>query len=246
MKATRKNLIIVPVGTTIEHFVKLHNINFDMNSHWRNFSNERNYDILAIQYGDFVPEENTYDNVVSSKGNKWKIVKQISKYIDFSQWEYIGVYDDDLITTTESVNYAFQFAKDHSIGAYQQALSVGSESNWVVTRQNTDWSWAETDFIEIMCPVFEKNNFTKLIELLNLYEVNHGWGLDFIFHDYFKCNLAIIHAAPVFHPSRPNTGSTYIVEEAFKEKDIFLNHVYKKINPNYSLGLGSLKTFTLL
>lgn len=242
MKATKPNLIIVPVGLTIDHFIKLHNVDFDVKDHWRNTNNERNYDILAVQYGDFVPEDGTYDVSMKATGNKWKIIKELSKTIDFSQWEYIGAYDDDVITSSAAVSYCFKFAKENSVGAYQQALFYGSESNWPITRLNTEYAWVETDFMEIMCPVFTKENFIKLLDLLNSYDANHGWGLDFIFKDYFGCNIGIFHFAPMLHPSRPNTGSSYTKQEAFKEMDLLLKEVYPKLRPNYISGSGQIIT----
>lgn len=245
MKATRPNLIIVPVGLTIDHFVKLHNIDFDMNDHWRNAANERNYDILAVQYGDFVPEEGTYDYTVKAKGNKWKIIKTIKSDIDFSQWEYIGAFDDDVVTSTEAVNMAFNYAKENKVGAFQMALAPGSESNWPVTQFNPQWKFSETNFMEIMCPCFTQENFQKLLSLLDKYNANHGWGLDFIFSDLFKCNIGIMHQCLMYHPSRPNTGSSYTKEEAFSEMDELLNRVYPTVNPNWVQQQGIVKSFVV-
>jgi hypothetical protein len=248
VKATRPNLIIVPVGVSVDHFVKLHNhefVDFNINDHWRNASNERNYDILAVQYGNFVPEESTYDYLVKATGNKWKIIKTIKSDIDFTQWEYIGAFDDDVVTTTEAINGAFNYAKENNVGAFQLALSPGSESNWPVTRYNPNWSYSETNFMEIMCPCFTQANFQKLLPLLDKYNVNHGWGLDFIFSDYFGCNIGIMHQYLMYHPSRPNTGSTYTKQEAFQEMEELFTQIYPAINPNWKQEQGFVKSYVI-
>ena len=246
MKAEHNNLIIVPVGLDIDHFVKLHELEFNMDDHWRNTANERNYDILAVQYGDYVPQEGTYDFLVKAKGNKWKIIKQLDKEIDFSQWDYIGAYDDDVLTTTDCVNAAFNYAKLNNVAAYQQALSPGSESNWPVTRQEEGWAVSFTNFMEIMCPVFRQDCFFMLMGLIDKYDVNHGWGLDFIFSDLFNSDIGIIHFAPMYHPSRPSTGSSYSKDEAFNEMNNLVNSLYPSIKKGWVAKGGEVKSFLTL
>jgi len=243
MKASRNNLIIVPVGLDIDHFVKLHELEFDMNDHWRNIANDRNYDILAVQYGDYVPQEGTYDYLLKATGNKWKILKSIKNEIDFAQWDYIGLYDDDIVTTTDCITAAFNYAKINNIAAYQQALSPGSESNWPVTRQQEGWAVSFTNFMEIMCPVLRQDCLFKVIDLIDKYDVNHGWGLDFIFSDLFDSDIGIIHFAPMFHPSRPSTGSSYKKDDAFKEMDSLLNTVYPSIKEGWVSSPGHVRSF---
>jgi hypothetical protein len=96
-----------------------------------------------------------------------------------------------------------------------------------------------------MCPCFTQENFQKVVNLLDKYNANHGWGLDFIFSDLFGCNIGIMHSALMYHPSRPNTGSSYTKQEAFSEMDELLTRVYPTINPNWRQTQGEVKSFTL-
>ncbi|CAB5221586.1 hypothetical protein UFOVP245_196 [uncultured Caudovirales phage] len=228
MQAKHNNLIIVPVGAPIDKFIKMHNMDFDVNNHWRNTNNERNYDILAIQYGDFAPEDGTYDQLVKIKGSKWKLLKQLPD-IDFNQWSYIGFFDDDVVVHAADVCASFDFANSKSIGAFQMSVDSNSESSYPILRQNPDLIWSETNFIEIMCPCFTSKNFYKLLDFLSAYDVDWGWGLDYIFSDLFDCNLGVLHFISMFHPSRLDSGTNVNTSSAHVEWD----EVMKKHYPKY-------------
>ena len=228
-----KNLIIVPVGSHVDKFTKLNNLDFDLKSHWRNRLNNRNYLILAVQYSDYIPENDTYDELVVMKGYKWEIIKKLSKIYDFSMYEYIGLYDDDVVIDYISINNTFIAAKNEQINAFQVSLAKGSESAWPCTRNVSNWYSATTNFIEIMCPVFNIKSLMKIINLLNLYEPKHGWGIDIILADYLGCELTVYHFCSMYHPSRPETGSTYSAMEARIEMQYLLSKIYSRINPNF-------------
>ena len=93
-----RNLIIVPVGMPL-------NFNgIDPRSHYRYIHNNRNYDIIVIQYGDFVPESNTFDTIYKIIGNKFQILKKLYDIVDFAKYNYIGLYDDDIVVDFKTIN----------------------------------------------------------------------------------------------------------------------------------------------
>lgn len=226
-----RNVIVVPVGSPIDRFVKLHNLPFDIRQHWRQAANPRNYDIIAIQYGDFVPEPGTYDELVKRRGGKWELAKWIGNERNLSEYEYIGFYDDDVIVDTDTVVRSFDEAALEGVPAFQISLAPGSESAWPSTQQVQGWHSSKTNFIEIMCPVFKREYYEKFKSLINSYPVRHGWGIDIVLSDYFASPLTVYHFGSMYHPSRPQTGSSYGKNEAMEEMKMFFHEVYPRFNP---------------
>jgi hypothetical protein len=224
----RKNLIIVPVGKPVDHFIKQTGYPVKVEDHWRMANNERNYDIMAVQYGDFVPEEGTYDDLCYQPGFKWTILKQLYKNIDMSQYEYIGLYDDDVILDYCSMNSSFELAKQKNFKAFQISLAAGSESSYPCTQNMPGVEYTDTNFIEVMCPVFRKDALNKVMELINKYDIYTGWGLDYVLSEWLDSYMNVIHDVKMLHPSRPDTGSGYDKSNAFREMGEFLNIVFPK------------------
>lgn len=229
----RKNLVVCPVGSPIDKHIKIHSLDFDLTKHWRVASNDRNYDILVVQYGDYVSEDGTYDHLVKFSGNKWKILKQLFEHINFLDWNHIALFDDDLVLDTQTMNSAFEDVNKFEIKLSQISLSQGSESQWYTTRNINGAYCSVTNFVEVMAPFIESNCLMKLKPLFESYNVNHGWGLDLIFSKLFQTNPVVFHDVSMFHPSRPDSGSSYIKTEAFEEMETLFN-IFKKIDPTWT------------
>lgn len=213
----KPNLIIVPVGSPVDKFVKQVGHNMPIEMHWRQTNNDRNYAILAVQYGDFEPEPGTYDALLKIKGFKWTIAKELQKHLDFTDWEYVGFYDDDVILDYIAMNRSFELATEKQFPAFQISLARGSESQYPCTRNNPSFKYTITNFIEIMCPVFHKSVINKFMKLVHSYNVYTGWGLDYVLAEYLDIKPAIIHEVTMLHPPRPDTGSGYDKSNAFQE-----------------------------
>lgn len=220
------NLVIVPVGVPVDTFCKT---KYESDTHWRRKSFERNYQILAVQYGDFVPEEGTYDDLIVMKGFKWTIAKELYKKFDFTDWEYVAFYDDDVVLSYNNMNESFDLAKQNNFKAFQISLSSGSESQWKCTQHMQGIDFAYTNFIEIMCPVFNRSVLPKFMDLVNSYDVFCGWGLDYVLSEYLNIDPVVIHSIQMYHPPRPQTGSTYNKDSAFKEMYNLLGSVFPKL-----------------
>lgn len=211
----RNNLVIVPVGSPIDRFIDQYPIKLE--DHWRQTKNDRNYDIIAVQYGDYEPDHSTYDQLYKIEGFKWPILKKLNSMIDLTEWEYVGIYDDDVILDYHTMNASFEFAKDKNFKAFQISLAPGSESQWKCTQKKRDVIYTRTNFIEIMCPVFSRLSLEKMMLLLNRFDVYSGWGVDYVLSEYLMYEPAVIHFLQMFHPSRPDTGSEYQKKAAFEE-----------------------------
>lgn len=224
----KPNLIIVPVGSPVDKFVKQVNHPMPIEMHWRQTKNDRNYAILAVQYGDFEPEPGTYDALLKIKGFKWTIAKELQLHLNFTDWEYVGFYDDDVILDYRAMNTSFDLAKEKEFKAFQISLAPGSESQYPCTRNNPTMKYTITNFIEIMCPVFHHSVINKFMRLAHSYDVFCGWGLDYVMAEYLDIEPAIIHKVMMLHPPRPDTGSGYDKTDAFRE----MYNLFDEVFPN--------------
>ena len=104
------NLIICPVGNPLTF-----NDKFDKENHWRYTKENRLYETLVFQYSDFIPEENTYDMLIRKSGQKWFLIKEHLKNINYENYDYIGFLDDDLITDVDNLNTAIKIAQENDL-----------------------------------------------------------------------------------------------------------------------------------
>lgn len=214
-----KSLIICPVGNP----VTFHDVQYERSSHWRFVNNDRAYETLVIQYGNFCPEDGTYDRLIQQKGQKWELMKSILPTIDYTQYEYIGFFDDDLITSADAINQSLLMAHDHQFKIFQLAVTADSDVFYPILRQNPDALYAMTNFVEVMGPFIHTSLIPLCVELWNRYEIASGWGFDKILCDLTQTPAAVIHAQTMFHPKK---DTSYDKTKAFAEMDQLLYSVF--------------------
>lgn len=189
----------MPVGKTLNFDEKYKN-----EDHWRYTKNDRCYDIVLLPYKkSFVPEEGTYDVLLPAlHGNKWELVEYFLNTYDYSGYEYVGFFDDDIVTDFHSVNYAFELAEQHHMNLFQMSLQEGSYINEPITSNIKDPKllYTITTYVECMCPVFHASLLDKLKHLLDYFNPWTGWGIDVAFSHGLRTYCNIIHAVTMLHP----------------------------------------------
>lgn len=218
------NLIICPVGNPIsfsEHF--------NAQEHWRYTKQKRNYETTIISYKDpntFLPEDNTYDHIFFEKGQKWNVIKKLLKTIDYTKYEYIGFFDDDLITDIDNINQSLELANDKKIKIFQLSLTPDSEVfHRSVLGNNPNLKYAITTFVEVMGPFIHSSLIPLVLEFWDEYDINSGWGFDMILKDITKTDLAVIHKCQMYHPKKE---TSYPKDDAIKEMHHVLLNVCSK------------------
>lgn len=215
------NLIIVPVGNPLSFDER-----FDNENHWRIKSKTRNYKTVAIQYNDYKPDKGTYDKLVKQSGMKWTLIKDFLKTIDYTKYDYIGFFDDDLITDSHNINNAFEIAEQHQFKAFQLSLTQDSDLSYPILYNKPDVIYSETNFIEIMAPIMHSSIIPLVLELWDKYEISTGWGFDKILSDLIDSKLHVIHQAKMYHPMKPS--SSYNKRNAWTEMSLLLNTIFPK------------------
>ena len=220
-----KNLIICPVGTPITYDSR-----YDVNNHWRRTNGiKRNYETLVVSYNDFVPEENSYDHILHLKGHKWQIIREVPLHFDVGKYNYIGCVDDDLITDIQSFNLGLTYAENFSFHLWQLSMIEGSGIIYPCLMQNKEWTFTETNFVEMGSPFFELPYFYKAIDFFRELDFTIGWGIDKVFCDVLDCTANVVHAASIYHPPNTIKPSYYDQSAAMEEMNRMINEVYPKV-----------------
>lgn len=231
-----KALIITPTGCPM-----FFDDNYDRDNHWRFKKPERTYEVAVIGFKpDYQPEPNTYDYFFHYPIRyKWKQLPEVlnflkTKDIHWENYDYIGFWDDDYCTDIKSVNRALEIARERDFRLFQQSLI-----SWTVfpcLRQNNDWIFSETNFIEPGIPFHRQDIFRKVLTLVTDYQYNESeWGIDKVMCYYLRQTAHVVHEVSAKHMRQE---SWYDKSNAFREmdylmKDWFPKYMKKRFNMDY-------------
>jgi len=219
------NLIICPVGCPMT-FKK----EYDEENHWRYTDRAwRDYETLVVVYNDFEPPPNTYDHILRLSGHKWQIIKEVPRLFDTSWYNYVGCVDDDLITDIHNFNLGIHLAQEHNFPLWQLSMLEGSGIIYDCLKQNKNWSYSETNFIEMGSPFFRQDKFVEAIDFLRELNFDVGWGIDKMFCDVLNTTANVVHAASIYHPPNTIKPSYYDQREAYVEMERMILDVYPRI-----------------
>lgn len=228
----RKSLIFCSVGSPIAFYPEA----YDPENHWRLTKPDRLYEVAAYRYNDIEVEPNTYDHIsLDNKGFKWQIAHKFLTEFDWSGYEYVGFFDDDLISDIDNVNRAIRLAYDHDVKVFQLSTLEGSESSHGILHQRKDLEYSITNFVEGMSVFVHTSCIPTLLELWKLHDFKSGYGFDVILTKVLKEKAMVVHSASVYHPPASFEGykpSYYKVEEANRE----MYHIFQSVYPNFMMG----------
>lgn len=229
------NLIFVPVGIPI----KFHDA-YDKDNHWRYTKDTRNYKTIVYNYNDFEIEEGTYDIKVKDIGYKWEMAYHFLETYDYRDYNYIGFFDDDLITDIQSINRALEIAEKNNIKIFQLSTIEGSDSSHRILHQDKEVKYTLTNFNEGMGPFFHSSLIPTLLKFFKYHQVKSGYGFDWILSAILKEKCGVIHECSMYHPNKP---SSYDVGKANAEMHHIFNEVYPKFMSDlYGENTGAFKS----
>lgn len=216
----KKSIIMCPVGTSIQYGEV-----YDKENHWRFTKPQRTYETFIYHYNDYEIEPGSYDYIKKQSGPKWRLVKDFLDTFDYTQYEYVAFFDDDLITDIQSINRGIEIAKEYGVKIFQLSMLEGSAASHGVTRQNKNLKFTETNFVEGMGCFFHSSLIPRLLDFWKFHDPISGWGFDLIFSDILKEHTGIIHEVSMYHPNRV---SFYDHNAANNEMYEILNNVYPR------------------
>ncbi len=223
-----KALIITPTGRSL-----FFHEDYDKDNHWRYTKSERTYETCVVVYNDFQPEPGTYDYIIRRKGLKWNLVPEVSKIINWQDYDYIGVWDDDYATDIRSVNLALSYARRYDFRLFQQATT--SFQTYDCLKHNPEFAFTETNFIELGVPFFRNDIYRKVLRFLDAYKYEASdWGIDKVLCYYLQASAHVVHDCTVRH-MLPDE-STYNKEDGFREMEYLMRDFFPKyMKENFGL-----------
>jgi hypothetical protein len=229
MNTQSKSLIICPVGNPLTFDDR-----FDKENHWRYTHDNRLYETVVFAYSDFLPETKTYDVMIKDKGFKWSLSKSYIESLNYSNYEYIGFLDDDLITDTHNINSAIKIATENNLKIFQMSVTEDSDEFFPILKNKSDVKYTKTNFVETMGMFIHSSLMPIIIDFWKQYDIYCGWGFDKVLCDITKTDAAVIHSSQMYHPKK--MISTYNKSSAFAEMDKvlyevtpkFMEHKYKE------------------
>jgi len=189
----RKNLLIACVGPTSLH------------KQW--ICGDRDFDLMIVHYGDGDSYVGDGEYYIKAKGTKFNIIGDISHKIP-KEYEYIFIPDDDLAMSCQSINRLFGIARQYDLKICQPSL-VGYYS--IPLNLHSPGSILRyTDYVEIICPCFERSTFESCRSTFN--HNSSCWGIDLLWGvvlDHPKDAIAVIDDVIAIHTRPCYQGDNY-------------------------------------
>lgn len=223
-----KNLIFTSFGNN-------HNVRY-----WNSHPDQRKFDIIGVDYknnelsGD---DHRVFTKVFHRKGGKFQNFCHFYKHhhILFKKYEYIAVWDDDIMINTLEINEAFDIMRRFRLTIGMPSFSSeGKISHWH-TEYKPGRLLTFTNFIEMNVPIFHYSVLPKLTAD-GYYSVCNltGWGIDHIYMNLLydkKYKFAVIHKVKCINPfdSRKKNKREIDALEALESRQKSWEEIKKKV-----------------
>ena len=142
----------------------------------------RNYDIIFLYYGS-EPYSilNEYcDIFIKSKGSKINNIMSNMSRINFDNYKYIFMIDDDINICHNNINKLFHICNKMNVNiASPSHSSYGKISHDIMKCKNNSYI-RSTNFVEITCPIFCKEAFLNLFKYLKNKDTLYEYGIDYV------------------------------------------------------------------
>lgn len=160
-----KNLVFSSVG------------NYSNHHHW--LKGKRNFDLYLINYSNKNSEyKNDADYYLERKGSKFQnfhyLFKNQRSILD--QYDQFLLLDDDIIISGANISKLFDIHKKYDLFISQPAFDAKSKISHPITVVKPRYLLRYTNFVELGCPLFNKNSIYKFMKIYDPILV--GYGID--------------------------------------------------------------------
>lgn len=135
---------------------------------------------------------------------KWRNIKWFIEHNERRmRHKFYWFPDPDLIIEKVStVNSFLRFTMKSNIALCQPALTCDSKCSHPRLKQIPGLEYRETDFVEVMCPCFNRDTLKQVLWTFD--ESYSGYGIDLLWKKFVTGEKYIIDKYPVCHPRKPN------------------------------------------
>jgi len=147
----------------------------------------RNFDLWISYYGNeedkFLDDAEYY---AAKKGGKFPNFHHFyHKYYDIiSQYDAVLIMDDDLVFSGTDISDLFTLREEYNLWILQPSFDRRGKVSFRMTETHPFSKLRYTNFIEVTCPLFEKD---KLAEFMKTYDpILIGWGVDLWYSEIFS------------------------------------------------------------
>ncbi|QXD32158.1 hypothetical protein [Candidatus Pelagisphaera phototrophica] len=191
-----KSLIVIPAGADSCH------------KNWHQFA-DRTYDIAVISFdpNSYKDNKKHSDYCFPQEGAKFALLDSFfsNQPEIWKKYEFFWLPDDDLQCSGETVNRLFDIFIKNKMPLAQPSLTQDSPVSHGLTTHRRPFIFRETNFVEVMAPVFTKQSLQKAVPLFLI--SRSGWGIDEIWSQltFADEKKFIIDAVQVKHMRPPNS-----------------------------------------
>lgn len=150
----------------------------DASLHTAYLEPHRNYDLCVVYFGE---QLNRYrdqaEHYLAAKGTQTQLLDKLFRQMPglLDQYEQFWLADDDLETNTTDINRLFDLFRQSGFYIAQPSLTPDSYASFSMLTCKGLGS-CETNFIEIMCPLFNQRSLKSSVQYFA--ESRTGWGVD--------------------------------------------------------------------
>jgi hypothetical protein len=189
----RRRLVVVRAGDASLH------------PSWLEGQEPATFDLAVSYYGD---DPDAFSGTTLrhfAKGGKWDGLYAffMSNPVVLDAYDWVWLPDDDIATTTASINRLFDLVAEHALEIAQPSLTWDSYVGPFITLHNPRFQIRWTNFVEIMVPILSSAALRRIVPA---FAGRHfGWGLDSVWSRWMPepmFRAAIIDAVSVRH-TRP-------------------------------------------
>jgi len=198
-----KNLIVYPISNqSVDLYENIKDTN-------------RSFDFACIYYGkDKTVETEIKDKCALFITEGWEKIRKYDiiyrcfqdKLDFFHSYDHIWIPDNDMKMSNSDIEIMFNIANENNFDLCQPSIVGHCVYDFLRYPGPDSADFREIDFVEVMCPLFNKNSLFKCFTTFSGAE--SAWGLDLVWRTFLnRQNMAVIYK--IFSEHTRPAGQNY-------------------------------------
>lgn len=206
-----KNLIISCAGKDALH------------QNWEDLHTDFGFDLALLIFDstEYADKNSTAAKwSLQYKGMKFENIHKFLSEEDWSQYDRVGILDDDIQTTPHNIQKLFEIGQRHHFDLWSPSLDDGSYASHRATVRRPEFDFRVSNVVEIMCPFWTRDALEVCLDDFIDGPNKQGHGLEYSWEALLESHngktklggwVAIVDKYPVVH-TKPVTQNLEISE----------------------------------